>query len=89
MPVRWSVRTDRRGPMSVLDIDGDCPPDLGDELEDVLWSYAPPRRAAAAGAASGSCGIPSEDEERSEALALSQLLIVSHLVGAFDGAFEL
>ncbi len=26
---------------------------------------------------------------RSEALALAQLLIVSHLVGALDGAFEL
>ena len=28
-------------------------------------------------------------EARSEALALAQLLIVSHLVGALDGAFEL
>ncbi len=25
-PIRWSTRTDDRGPMSVLDIDGDCPP---------------------------------------------------------------
>ena len=28
-------------------------------------------------------------ERRSEALALAQLLIVSHLVGALDGSFEL
>jgi hypothetical protein len=28
-------------------------------------------------------------ERRSEALALSQLLIVAHLVGALDGAFQL
>jgi hypothetical protein len=32
---------------------------------------------------------PGRGEQRSEALALAQLLIVSHLVGAFDGAFEL
>jgi hypothetical protein len=32
---------------------------------------------------------PGRDPERSESLALAQLLIVSHLVGAFDGAFEL
>jgi hypothetical protein len=32
---------------------------------------------------------PGHDPERSESLALAQLLIVSHLVGAFDGAFEL
>ena len=32
---------------------------------------------------------PGQDAERSESLALAQLLIVSHLVGAFDGAFEL
>jgi hypothetical protein len=32
---------------------------------------------------------PGRGEERSEALALPQLLIVSHLAGAFDGAFEL
>jgi hypothetical protein len=32
---------------------------------------------------------PGQAAERSESLALAQLLIVSHLVGAFDGAFEL
>jgi hypothetical protein len=31
---------------------------------------------------------PEAGEVRSEALALTQLLIVSHLVGALDGAFE-
>ncbi len=25
-PIRWSTRTDARGPLSVLDIDGNCPP---------------------------------------------------------------
>ncbi len=32
---------------------------------------------------------PGHGERRSEALALAQLLIVVHLVGALDGAFEL
>ena len=32
----------RPGPMSVLDIDGDCPPALGAEIEDVLWSSLHP-----------------------------------------------
>ena len=41
-PVRWSTRTDRRGPMSVLDIDGNCPPEVGAELEDALWSTLHP-----------------------------------------------
>ena len=87
-PVRWSVRTDRRGPMSVLDIDGDCPPDLGGELEDALWSTLhPDERLQRDGI--GMVKHPGRDPERSESLALAQLLIVSHLVGAFDGAFEL
>ena len=28
--------------MSVLDIDGDCPPSLGAEIEDVLWASLRP-----------------------------------------------
>jgi phosphoribulokinase len=87
-PVRWTVRTDRRGPMSVLDIDGDCPPDLGAELEEALWSSLhPDERLHRDGI--GMIKRPGRDPERSESLALAQLLIVSHLVGAFDGAFEL
>jgi hypothetical protein len=33
--------------------------------------------------------VPGRGERRSESLALARLLIVSHLVGALDGAFEL
>jgi phosphoribulokinase len=87
-PVRWSTRTDRRGPVSVLDIDGDCPPDLGEEIEDVLWSYIHPDEQLN-WERIGVVRHPERGEERSEALALSQLLIVTHLVGALDGAFEL
>ena len=87
-PVRWSTRTDRRGPMSVLDIDGDCPTDLGAELEEALWSSLHPDDRLQRDRI-GVVRRPGEDERRSEALALAQLLIVAHLVGAFDGAFEL
>jgi len=88
MPVRWSVRTDRRGPMSVLEIDGDCPAELGVELEEALWSSLHPDERLHRDRI-GMVRRPGRDPERSESLALAQLLIVSHLVGAFDGAFEL
>lgn len=87
-PVRWSTRTDRRGPLSVLDIDGDCPPDLGEEIEDVLWSTIHPDEPLN-WERIGVVRHPERGEERSEALALSQLLIVSHLVGGLEGMFEL
>lgn len=87
-PVRWSARTDARGPMSVLEIDGDCPPEVGGQLEEALWSSL----RSDGGLQRDRIGIvrrPGQPEERSESLALAQLLIVSYLVGAFDGAFEL
>jgi phosphoribulokinase len=87
-PVRWSAATDRRGPMSVLDIDGDCPADVGAELEEVIWSYVHPDDRLQRDRI-GRYRHPEGGERRSEALALAQLLIVSHLVGALDGAFEL
>jgi phosphoribulokinase len=87
-PVRWASRTDRRGPMSILDIDGDCPADLGAELEDALWSSMRPDERLQRDRI-GVIRKPGQPEIRSEALALAQLLIVTHLVGAFDGAFEL
>jgi phosphoribulokinase len=87
-PIRWSAATDRRGPMSVLDIDGDCPADVGAELEEVIWSYVHPDDRLQRDLI-GRYRLPEGGERRSEALALAQLLIVSHLVGALDGAFEL
>jgi len=87
-PVRWSTRTDRRGPLSVLDIDGDCPPEVGAEIEDALWSTLH-RVERLRRDRLGVVRHPGKGQERSESLALAQLLIVSHLVGAFDGAFEL
>jgi phosphoribulokinase len=87
-PIRWSTGTDRRGPMSTLDIDGNCPAELGSELEEVVWSYLHPDDRLQRDRI-GVVRHPEGGEVRSEALALAQLLIVSHLVGALDGAFEL
>lgn len=77
--MRWSTRTDRRGPVSVLDIDGNCPPEVGAELEDALWSSLHPDERLQR----DRIGIVRKPGRE------PQLLIVTHLVGAFDGAFEL
>ena len=87
-PIRWSTRTDDRGPISVLDIDGDCPPALGAEIEGVLWSALHPDDRLQRDRI-GMVRTPGQGELRSEALALTQLLIVAHLIGALDGAFDL
>jgi phosphoribulokinase len=87
-PVHWSTRTDRRGPMSVVDIDGDCPAAVGAELEEALWSSLRPDERLQRDRI-GVVRVPGHGERRSESLALAQLLIVSHLVGALDGALEL
>lgn len=87
-PVRWSTRTDRRGPISVLEIDGNCPAEVGSELEEALWGSLRPDERLQRDRI-GVVRRPGKDPERSESLALAQLLIVAHLVGAFDGAVEL
>jgi phosphoribulokinase len=87
-PIRWSSRTDGRGPMSVLDIDGDCPPGLGAEIEDVLWSALHPDDRLQRERI-GMVRTAGQGERRSESLALTQLLIVVHLIGSLDGAFDL
>ena len=87
-PIRWSTGTDRRGPISVLEIDGDCPADLGEEIEDVIWTYLRPDDRMQ-WERIGVVRHPEHGERRSEALALAQLLIVSHLVGTLDGASDL
>jgi phosphoribulokinase len=87
-PIRWSIGTDGGGPVSVLDIDGDCPPALGAEIEDVLWASLRPDDRLQRDRI-GMVRAPGQGERRSESLALTQLLIVSHLVGSLDGALEL
>jgi hypothetical protein len=74
--------------MSVLEIDGDCPAEVGAELEEALWSSLYPDERLQRDRL-GVIRRPGRSEERSESLALAQLLIVTHLVGALDGAFEL
>lgn len=87
-PVRWSTGTDGRGPVSSLDIDGHCPPALGAEIEDVLWASLRPDDRLQRDQI-GVVRSPGQGERRSEALAIAQLVIVAHLVGVLDGAFEL
>lgn len=87
-PVRWRSRTDRRGPKSVLAIASDCPPEVGAELEEVIWSRLRPDDRLQRDRI-GVVRRPGQDDERSESLALAQLLVVAFLVGRFDGAFEL
>lgn len=87
-PIRWTTRTDRRGPMSVLDVDGDLPAEVGAELEEALWSSLHPDERLQRDRL-GIVRRPGHGEERSESLALTQLLIVTHLVGALDGALDL
>jgi phosphoribulokinase len=87
-PIRWSTDTDGTGPASVLDIDGNCPPDLGAEIEHVLWSALRPDDRLQRDRI-GIVRTPGRPERRSEALALTQLLIVAYLVGVLDGAFDL
>jgi phosphoribulokinase len=87
-PVRWRSRTDRRGPKSVLAIRSDCPPEVGAELEDVIWSRLRPDDRLQRDLI-GIVRRPGQDDERSESLALAQLLVVAFLVGRFDEAFEL
>jgi hypothetical protein len=74
--------------MSVLEIDGDCPADVGAEIEQVIWSRLHPDDRLQRDRI-GVVRRPSHDDERSESLALAQLLVVALLVGRFDGSLEL
>jgi hypothetical protein len=74
--------------MSVLEIDGNCPADIGAEIEEALWSSLHPSERLQRDRI-GVIRRPGEGEDRSESLALAQLVIVTWLVGAFDQAFEL
>jgi hypothetical protein len=74
--------------MSVLDIDGDCPPEVGAELEEALWASLHPDEDLQWDRL-GLVRRPGQGEERSESLALAQLLIVTHLVATLDGALAL
>jgi hypothetical protein len=58
--------------MSTLEIDGNCPPKLGSELEEVVWSYLHPDDRLQRDRI-GMIRHPEAGEVRSEALALTQL----------------
>lgn len=86
-PVRLARERVLGSPVEVVEIDGDCPPAVGCRIEDAIW-----RRLGARTLHRDRIGRyahPSGDQRRSEALALTQLLIVAHLSGSLRGAFEL
>jgi phosphoribulokinase len=80
-PLRLTLERDLGRPAEVLEIDGDCPATAGRILEDALWHRLHPddrlrrERIGRFVAADGR-------EERSESLALAQLLVVYQLVAA-------
>jgi hypothetical protein len=57
-------------------------------LEEVIWSRLRPDDRLQRDRI-GIVRRPGHDDERSESLALAQLLVVAFLVGRFDEAFEL
>jgi len=66
----------------------ESPPELGAEIERVLWSALRPDDRLQRDRI-GVVRTPGRPARRSEALALAQLLIVAYLVGVLDGAFDL
>jgi phosphoribulokinase len=86
--IRWSTTTDARGPTSVVEIDGDCSPDLGAQIEEIIWSQLRPDDRLQRDRI-GVVRRAGQGDERSESLALAQLLIVAFLVGHVDDSFLL
>lgn len=84
-PIRLFLDRDHGKPAEILEIRGDCPPDVGADVEEVIWHRMSPdhtlRRERI-----GRYVDASGEERRSESLALAQLLIVYHLVGAARAA---
>jgi phosphoribulokinase len=87
-PVRLFLDRDLGRPAEILEIDGDCPPGVGGEVEEIVWRTMHPDSRLAREQL-GRYLHATGKEARSEALALAQLLIVSHVVGALHGALEL
>jgi hypothetical protein len=80
-PIRLFLDRDHGKAAEILEIDGDCPPELGADIEDSIWHRMRPDdslRRERVGRYTNASGR----ESRSESLALAQLLVVYQLVGA-------
>lgn len=87
-PIRLFLDRDHGKPAEILEIDGDCPPELGADVEESIWHRMRPDdslRRERVGRYTNASG----EESRSESLALAQLLVVYQLVGAARTATEL
>ncbi len=87
-PIRLFLDRDHGKPAEILEIDGDCPPRVGRDVEEEIWHRMRPDdslRRERIGRYTG----PTGRERRSESLALAQLLVVYQLVGAARAAGEL
>lgn len=86
-PIRLFLDRDFGKPAEILEIEGDCPSDVGRDVEEAIWHRMRPddslRRERIGRHTDASGG-----ERRSESLALAQLLVVYHLVGAARAAGE-
>jgi phosphoribulokinase len=83
-PIRLGLDRDLGKPAEILEIDGDCPAEVGREVEDTIWR----RMNAGADLRRDRIGIfvDQSTERRSESLALAQLLIVFQLAAAARAA---
>ncbi len=84
-PVRLQLERDLGKPAEIVEIDGDCPTDVGSRVEESLWQGLNPgdefRRDRIG------VFVDGDAERRSESLAMAQLLIVYQLaIAARDGA---
>jgi len=86
-PVRRFLDRALGHPAEILEVDGGCPPGVGGDVAQIVWRRMPPD----AGLLRDRLGLylhATGEERRSEALALAQLLIVSHVVDALHGGFR-
>jgi len=79
-PIRLGLDRDMGKPAEILEIDGDCPSEVGGEVEDMIWHRMNPDESLRRDRIG--VFIEQSTERRSESLALAQLLIVFQLATA-------
>jgi phosphoribulokinase len=81
-PIRLLLDRDHGKPADVLEIEADCPPEAAVEVERSIWARLNPDERLQRHRIGRY--VHGEGEQRSESLALAQLLIVYHLVTALS-----
>ena len=83
-PIRLLLDRDHGKPADVLEIEADCPPEAAVEVERSIWARLKPDGRLQRSRIGRY--IHGEGEQRSESLALAQLLIVYHLLTALTAS---